>query len=111
MALRIGTISAPLEEDVSLKKIVGMTLVLLALVPVPNVNAETRRAKRVQAIDGQTRCVWARDRFVTVISGPCDKYTPPRELRVGETFQANGKVKTINVILADRITKDLPSAA
>jgi hypothetical protein len=42
-----------------------------------------------------------------VISGPCDNYTPPRQVRVGETFQANGKTKTINLIHAHRIEKDM----
>lgn len=71
--------------------------------------AELFKVARVEALDGKVRCNWARDRLITVISGPCDDYTPPRQVRVGETFQANGKTKTIAVILADRVSTDLPT--
>ncbi len=70
---------------------------------------ETFKANRVEALDGVIKCNWARDRLITVISGPCGDYTPPNQVRVGETFQANGKTKTINVIFADRAEKDMPS--
>jgi hypothetical protein len=70
---------------------------------------ETFKANRVEALDGIIKCNWARDRLVTVISGPCEDYTPPSHVRVGATFQANGKSKTINVIFADQVEKDMPS--
>lgn len=82
----------------------GLSLLLPAAV-----QAESFKATRVEALDGNVRCLWARDRLITVISGPCGEYTAPRQVRVGETFQANGKTKTINVILADRVSKDLPT--
>ncbi len=84
------------------------TLALSLLLPAA-AQAESFKATRVEALDGKVRCAWARDRLITVISGPCDDYTPPRQVRVGETFQANGKTKTITVILADRIAKDIPT--
>jgi hypothetical protein len=83
--------------------VLGMVLVSLPA------QAEMFKAKRVQALDGNVKCLWARDRLVTVISGPCEKYTPPQQVRVGETFQANGKIKTIKLILAHRTEKDIPS--
>jgi hypothetical protein len=86
----------------------AIALALSVLLPAA-AQAESFKVTRVEALDGKVRCNWARDRLITVISGPCDDYTPPRQVRVGETFQANGKTKTITVILADRIPKDLPT--
>lgn len=71
--------------------------------------ADLIKATRVEALDGKVRCNWAHDRLITAITGPCDDYTPPREVRVGETFRANGQANPISVILGDRITKDLPT--
>jgi hypothetical protein len=62
----------------------------------------------VESLDGTIGCHWARDRLITVISGPCDSFSPPQHIRLGETFQANGKKKVINVIQASRIPKDFP---
>jgi hypothetical protein len=85
------------------------TALAFSLLLVASAQAELFKAARVEALDGKVRCIWARDRLITVISGPCDDYTPPRQVRIGETFQANGKTKTITVILADRVSKDLPT--
>ena len=62
----------------------------------------------VEAIHGQVKCNWVRDRLITVISGPCDNFVAPPRVRIGETFMANGKAKTINVIIAMRVEKDFP---
>jgi hypothetical protein len=35
-------------------------------------------------------------------------YTPPRQVRVGETFMANGDTKTIKVIVANKADEDMP---
>jgi len=70
---------------------------------------ERINANKVEALDGVIKCYWARDRLITVIMGPCEDYTPPHQVRIGETFLANGKTKTINVIFADRAEKDMPS--
>jgi hypothetical protein len=67
------------------------------------------QAKKVVAIDGIVKCLWARDRWITVISGPCDDYRAPRQVRVGETFLANGAKKTINVVVATRHDDDFPA--
>ena len=85
------------------------TALSLSLLLPAVAQAESFKATRVEVIDGSVRCIWARDRLITVISGPCGDYTPPRQVRVGETFRANGYTKTINLILADRISKDLPT--
>ena len=88
---------------------VGLFWVGLGKPKTVSAQAETLKVTRVETIDGNMRCLWARDRLVTVISGPCDNFVPPRQVRIGETFQANGKTKTINVIQADRVSKDLPT--
>lgn len=80
----------------------------LLLVPTAT-HAETFKAKHVEPINGTVACNWARDRLITVISGPCEGFKPPAQVRLGETFEANGKTKTIKVIFADRIEKDMPS--
>lgn len=96
-----------MQEYGNMKAFVGAALVIAVSLPWV-AHGEMFKAKRVQALDGNVKCNWARDRLITVISGPCDKYSPPQQVRLGETFEANGKVKMINVILADRITKDMP---
>lgn len=73
------------------------------------VHAETYKAKRVEPINGAVACNWARDRLITVISGPCESFKPPAQVHLGETFEANGATRTIKVIFADRIEKDMPS--
>jgi hypothetical protein len=85
-----------------------IALVAVALALPVTVHGETVSASRVEALDGNIKCNWARDRLITVISGPCEDYTPPRQVRMGETFKANGKTKTINIVIADRIEKDMP---
>lgn len=87
---------------------VGWVIAVAAALP-SSLQAQSYRATRVAAIDGIVNCHWARDRLITVISGPCEDFVPPKEVRIGATFRANGKTKTINVILADRATKDMPS--
>jgi hypothetical protein len=81
---------------------------LLALMVSPGYG-QIYRATSVEAIDGQVRCVWVRDRLITVISGPCDDFIPPRQIRVGDTFKANGRTKTINIIVAMQTEKGLSS--
>lgn len=93
-----------------MKLILSVFIVAMVLSPL-SARGEMFKAKRVDALDGKVKCLWARDRLITTISGPCENYTPPQHIRIGETFQANGKAKTIKVIIADRVEKDLPSLA
>ena len=87
----------------------NLALVATLLLASSAVHAETFKAKRVEPINGVVECKWARDRLITVISGPCEGFKPPTQVRLGEPFEANGKTKTIKVIFADRIEKDMPS--
>jgi hypothetical protein len=81
---------------------------VLAMFGATEACAETFKAKAVEPIAGEVACKWARDRLITLISGPCENYKPPVRVRLGETFQANGKARTIKVIFADRIEKNMP---
>jgi hypothetical protein len=86
-----------------------LSVVIAALATVSGAaQGQQYRAKQVEAINGVVECNWARDRLITVISGPCDDFTPPSVVRIGETFSANGKNKIINVVLAMRVEKDMP---
>jgi hypothetical protein len=88
-------------------RVVLLACAAVLCMPIP-ATAETYKAKYVMALDGVVDCKWARDRFITVISGPCEDYKAPSEVRLGATFQANGKTKTIKVIAATQIEKDYP---
>jgi hypothetical protein len=79
-----------------------------ALCAVQLAHAETYKVKVVEPIDGVLKCNWARDRLITVVSSSCDDFKRPARVALGETFQANGKSKTIRVIFADRMEKDIP---
>lgn len=89
-------------------RIVASLVATILLVLPGTASAETYKAKRVEALDGKVDCKWARDRLITVISGPCEDYKAPAEVHLGSTFQANGKTKTIKVIAATQMEKDIP---
>jgi hypothetical protein len=71
-------------------------------------SAQMTRVHRAAALDGVVVCFRARDLLITTTTGPCADYTPPRQVQVGATFLANGYTKTINVIVAQRVTQDMP---
>lgn len=89
-------------------RIFVLAVACIACVPITAAVAQTFTANQVQSLDQDIKCIWARDRIITLISGPCDSYVPPKQVRIGETFSANGKVKRINVIFANRVEKDFP---
>jgi hypothetical protein len=72
------------------------------------VSAQMTRVNSAVAVDGVVACFRARNFFITATTGPCYDYTPPRQVRVGETFLANGSTKTIRVIVASRAAQDMP---
>jgi hypothetical protein len=85
------------------------TTFLMALLSLPIVAlAQITRVRSAVALDGVVVCFRARDPIITATTGPCSKYTPPRQVRVAETFVANGDTKTIKVIVADRAEQDMP---
>jgi hypothetical protein len=66
------------------------------------------RVRGAVAVDGVVACFRARDLLITTTTGPCADYTPPRQVRVGETFRENGGTKIIRVIVASRASEDMP---
>lgn len=72
------------------------------------VSAQMTRVHSAAALDGVVACFRARNLIITTTTGPCADYTPPHQVRVGETFLANGDTKTINVIIANRANQDMP---
>ena len=70
--------------------------------------AQMVRVSGATSLDGVVKCFRAGDFIVAKTTGPCVDYTPPREIRIGATFQANGDTKTIRVIVANRATEDVP---
>jgi len=65
----------------------------------------------VRALDGKILCFAHHNLIVTESSGPCDGYTPPSNVEVGQSFIANGKKRTIGVIQATQMDKDFRSDA
>jgi len=70
--------------------------------------AQMIRVNSAAALDGVVVCFRARNFIITTTTGPCDDYTPPRQVRVGATFLANGNTKVIHVIVANRASQDMP---
>jgi hypothetical protein len=69
-------------------------------------NTQTYDVRAVLSADGKVDCNWARDRIVTTISGPCEKFLPPKQIVLGESFSANGKSLQINIIRATKYTAE-----
>lgn len=90
-------------------RMVGRVGFALAILFPTIAYGQTYKARKVEALDGTVACNWARDRLITLISGPCEGFVAPQKVEVGGTFQANGKTKTINVIFANKIEKDMPT--
>lgn len=87
---------------------IGMFAAAALLFAGAMAHAKEYKAKLVEPINGVIACNWARDRLITVISSSCEGFKPPARVALGETFQANGKTKTIKVIFANQMEKDLP---
>ena len=90
-----------------MKPYVFMLLTFFLSIPIA-ASAEMTRLNSAAALDGVVACFRARDFIITATTGPCADYTPPRQVRVGETFLANGNTKTIRVIVANRADEDIP---
>lgn len=65
------------------------------------------RVEEVAAIDGKIACLAHSDWLVTTVSGPCDAFTPPTRVRLGESFTADGRVFKIGIIIANQADKDM----
>ena len=78
---------------------------LLAAATSPTA-AQDVQVQSVVAIDGKVSC------FSQLGGGigatrPCEGFTPPPKVAVGEKFSADGKTRQIGVILAHQVEKDV----
>lgn len=93
--------------DSAMKSTVLLLTTFFLSIPIAGF-AQMIRVNSATALDGVVVCFRARDFIITTTTGPCADYTPPRRVRIGETFQANGDTKTIRVIVANRVQQDMP---
>lgn len=71
--------------------------------------AEARdlQVQEARAMDGKIKCFSHRDLIVTTSSVPCDGYTAPDKVAVGETFSVSGRTYKIGVIRATQAEQDM----
>jgi hypothetical protein len=60
----------------------------------------------VGVLDGKILCLAHHNLIITESSGPCDGFTPPLKVAVGQSFVANGERRTIGVVRATQVDKD-----
>jgi hypothetical protein len=80
---------------------IGITA-LLAAATTPTA-AQDVQVQSVVAIDGKVDCL----QMKTGATHPCEGFTPPPKLAVGETFSAEGKTRQIGIIRAVQFEKDM----
>ena len=64
--------------------------------------AQDLPVQSVVAIDGEVDCL----QMKTGATRPCEGFTPPAKVAVGETFSADGKTRQIGIIRAAQSEKD-----
>ena len=75
---------------------------LLAAATSPTAAQEVQ-VQSVVAIDGKVACVQMKTGGAT---SPCEGFTPPSKVAVGEKFSADGKTRQIGIIRAVQVEKD-----
>jgi hypothetical protein len=72
-------------------------------------SAEARdlQVRSAVALDGKIECPVHTNYWITIATGPCELYTPPAKVALGEHFAANGKEHQIGVTLASQAEKDM----
>jgi hypothetical protein len=61
--------------------------------------AQEVQVQSVEAIDGKVDC----SQMKTGTTRPCEEFTPPPKVAVGETFSADGKTRQIGIIRAAQV--------
>jgi len=61
--------------------------------------AQEVQVQSVVAIDGKVAC----SQMKTGATRPCEEFTPPLKVAVGETFSADGKTRQIGIIRAAQV--------
>jgi hypothetical protein len=77
-------------------------IALLAAATSPT-TAQDVQVQSVVAIDGKVDCL----QIKTGATHPCEGFTPPPKVAVGETFSADGKTRQIGIIRAVQFEKDM----
>lgn len=85
----------------------SVVFMLLLVAAGGDATAEMVRANEVASLDEDIRCLWARNRIIFTKSGPCDDFKKPSQIKVGESFEANGKKKVIGIVIAERFDRDI----
>jgi hypothetical protein len=103
---RAGTIEVtrPVTSALNAAMTIALTAFMFAA-PLRSIAADSP-VREVRALDGKILCLAHHELIVTESSGPCDGYTPPLKVAVGESFSADGKKRTIGVIQATQMDKD-----
>ena len=69
--------------------------------------AEDFRVKSAAALDGKVQCFAHTSEWVTASTGPCESFTSPPKVALGERFTANGDERQIGVIVATQAEEDM----
>jgi hypothetical protein len=67
---------------------------------------EGTRPSEVIALDGDVKCLSYAGWYITSVTGPCEGYTPPSRVALGEQFTERGIRRTINLIVASEVMED-----
>src|SRR5262245_26898925 len=71
------------------------------------IHARDLQVRSAVRLDGKLECPAHTNHWITTASGPCESYTPPEKVALGEHFTANGKEQQIGVIVASQAEKDM----
>ena len=82
-------------------------LAIAAITPSASLIAEDFRVKSAAALDGKVQCFAHTSEWVTASTGPCESFTSPPKVALGERFTANGNERQIGVIVATQAEEDM----
>jgi hypothetical protein len=82
-------------------------LILAAITPSSSLPAHDLQVESAAALNGKVECHAHTNWWVTTASGPCETFTPPAKVALGERFTANGKERKIGVIVATQAEEDV----
>jgi hypothetical protein len=82
---------------------IGIAIAALLAAATSPTAAHDVQVQSVVAIDGKIDCL----QMKTGATHPCEGFTPPPKVAVGETFSADGKSRPIGIIRAAQVEKDL----
>ena len=78
---------------------IGIAIAALLTAATSPTAAQDVQVQSVVAIDGKVVC----SQMKTGATRPCEEFTPPPKVAVGETFSADGKSRKIGIIRAAQV--------